>query len=203
MFEDNLKELRKKKGVTQEELAKSIYVSRSLIAKFETGTSYPNNETLKKIAIYFNVKVSDLIDNDESTLMAIESKNIATRINFWATILVLIIMILSSIILFIPLLKGSRYVYPIPPTHTFPNKETFYTSIFSATTKNNNPIGLVLLILNLTVIILGCMSLIFKKKKYQPFFNLFTYVFSFIDIFVFFIAIICSLSLYFIENTNR
>ena len=47
MFADKLKELRKKKGVTQAQLADAIYVSRSLITKFETGASYPNKDTLE------------------------------------------------------------------------------------------------------------------------------------------------------------
>lgn len=36
--------LRKEKGLTQEELAKAIYVSRSVIAKYETGAAYPNKK---------------------------------------------------------------------------------------------------------------------------------------------------------------
>ena len=50
MFQDKLKDLRKKKGVTQAELAKEFFVSRSLIAKYETGVVFPNRETLEKIA---------------------------------------------------------------------------------------------------------------------------------------------------------
>ena len=48
MFQEKLKDLRKKKGVTQAELAKEIFVSRSLIAKYETGVAFPNRETRDK-----------------------------------------------------------------------------------------------------------------------------------------------------------
>ena len=57
MFCDKLKAYRKQKGITQEELARAIFVSRSLIAKYETGTAYPNKENLEKLALYFGVKV--------------------------------------------------------------------------------------------------------------------------------------------------
>lgn len=53
MFQDKLKDLRKEKGITQNELAKEIFVSRSLIAKFETGTVFPSREILEKIAFIF------------------------------------------------------------------------------------------------------------------------------------------------------
>lgn len=130
MFEDRLKDLRKKKGVTQTQVAESIYVSRSLIAKFETGAAYPNRETLEKLALYFDVQVSELIDQDETTLVAVEAKDISEKINFVATISILIIAAIYSFIVFIPMLKGSRYIYPIPPGQDYPNREYFFTSIF-------------------------------------------------------------------------
>lgn len=40
-FPEKLKELRKAKGITQEELAKAIFVSRTLITKYESGAVYP------------------------------------------------------------------------------------------------------------------------------------------------------------------
>ena len=39
-FSDKLKDLRKNKGITQEELANSIFVSRSVIAKYESDNAY-------------------------------------------------------------------------------------------------------------------------------------------------------------------
>lgn len=52
MFCDKLKAYRKQKNITQEELAKAIFVSRSLIAKYETGAAYPNKENLEKLALF-------------------------------------------------------------------------------------------------------------------------------------------------------
>ena len=53
MLSDKLSNLRKKHGLTQEELALELFISRSMIAKYETGKAYPTNEILQKIADYF------------------------------------------------------------------------------------------------------------------------------------------------------
>ena len=91
MFQDKLKDLRKEKGITQNELAKEIFVSRSLIAKFETGTVFPSREILEKIALYFDVPISELIEQDEATLVAVEAQDISKKINLVALITILII----------------------------------------------------------------------------------------------------------------
>ena len=61
MLADKLSNLRKSRGLTQEELALEIFVSRSMIAKYETGKAYPTNEILQKIADYFDVSVDYLL----------------------------------------------------------------------------------------------------------------------------------------------
>jgi transcriptional regulator with XRE-family HTH domain len=47
-FNEKLQELRKQKGLTQEELAEKLYVSRTAISKWESGRGYPNIESLLK-----------------------------------------------------------------------------------------------------------------------------------------------------------
>ena len=49
-----LKELRKQKKITQEKLSKEIGFSRSLISLWESGISEPDNNTIIKLAEYFN-----------------------------------------------------------------------------------------------------------------------------------------------------
>ena len=65
-FNDKLRELRIKAGLSQEALADIIHVSRSAIAKYENGGGRPSKETLKLIADYFKVDISYLRD-DEGT----------------------------------------------------------------------------------------------------------------------------------------
>ena len=52
-FSKKLQELRKQKGLTQEELAKKLYVSRTAISKWESGRGYPSIDSLKEIAKFF------------------------------------------------------------------------------------------------------------------------------------------------------
>lgn len=44
-----------------------MHVSRSTIANYEQGTREPNFETLEKIADYFNVSMSELLDDDQAS----------------------------------------------------------------------------------------------------------------------------------------
>ena len=61
MFQDNLKALRKKKGITQEELAARLNVVKQTVSKWEKGLSVPDSELLIKLAEILEVPVSRLL----------------------------------------------------------------------------------------------------------------------------------------------
>lgn len=65
-FADNLIELRKMNGLSQEELADMIGVSRQTLSKYETGESLPDIEKCRLIADAFSVTVDDLISYDKN-----------------------------------------------------------------------------------------------------------------------------------------
>lgn len=69
-FNEKLQELRKHKGLTQEELAQALYVSRTAVSKWESGRGYPNLDSLKAIAVYFSVTVDDLLSGDALLTLA-------------------------------------------------------------------------------------------------------------------------------------
>ena len=71
-FNEKLQELRKQRGLTQEELAEKLYVSRTAISKWESGRGYPNIESLKAIAKFFSVTVDELLSTDEVLTIAEE-----------------------------------------------------------------------------------------------------------------------------------
>ena len=56
----NIADLRKRKGVTQEQLGAVLNISPQAISKWETGTSLPDTQTLPLIAAYFEVSVDYL-----------------------------------------------------------------------------------------------------------------------------------------------
>ena len=64
-FHEKLQELRKQKGLTQEELAKDLYVSRTAVSKWESGRGYPSIDSLKEISSYFSVTIDDLLSGEK------------------------------------------------------------------------------------------------------------------------------------------
>jgi len=62
-FEENLVKLRKNKGLSQEELAEKLDVSRQTIYKWESGQSYPELDRLMLISKLFNCTIDDLLNN--------------------------------------------------------------------------------------------------------------------------------------------
>ena len=64
-FAQKLKALRTQAGMTQEQLAEAIYVTRAAISKWETGRGYPGVDSLKLIAQTFGVSIDELISEDD------------------------------------------------------------------------------------------------------------------------------------------
>lgn len=71
-FHEKLQILRKEKGLTQEELAEILFVSRAAVSKWESGRGYPNIDSLKAIAKYFSVSIDDLLSGNEILTIAEE-----------------------------------------------------------------------------------------------------------------------------------
>lgn len=69
-FNEKLQQLRKQKGLTQEELAEMLYVSRTAISKWESGRGYPSIDSLKAISKQFSVSVDDLLSGEELISLA-------------------------------------------------------------------------------------------------------------------------------------
>lgn len=71
-FNEKLQTLRKQKGLTQEELAEILFVSRTAVSKWESGRGYPSIDSLKAIAKFFSVTIDELLSNDEILTIAEE-----------------------------------------------------------------------------------------------------------------------------------
>ena len=69
-FHEKLQELRKNRGLTQEELAEALYVSRTAISKWESGRGMPSIQSLKAISKFFAVTLDDLLSSEELLVIA-------------------------------------------------------------------------------------------------------------------------------------
>ena len=64
-FHEKLQQLRKQKGLTQEELAEHLHVSRTAVSKWESGRGFPNIDSLKAIAKFFSASLDELLSGEE------------------------------------------------------------------------------------------------------------------------------------------
>ena len=64
-FGEKLKKLRTDNGLTQDELAEKIYVTRTAISKWETDKGYPSIDSLKELSSLFKISIDELISDDD------------------------------------------------------------------------------------------------------------------------------------------
>lgn len=64
-----LKELRKRKGISQQRLATDLNTTQNTISRYETGEREPGIDDLTKIADYFNVSVDYLLGRTDNPSM--------------------------------------------------------------------------------------------------------------------------------------
>ena len=112
-FHEKLQELRKSRGLTQEELAEALYVSRTAISKWESGRGYPSIDSLKEISSYFSVTIDDLLSG-EKILSIAEKENKANMQNICGLLLG-IIDICTFLLIVLPLYPNTvgDYVYSV------------------------------------------------------------------------------------------
>lgn len=101
-FHERLKGYRKEMGLTQEELAKKIHVSRSAVAKWENGLGLPSDDSLDAIAVFFEVNREELLADRETETIIVEKNGKLSRQKaclIGLIILASILLIVSAIIL--------------------------------------------------------------------------------------------------------
>jgi len=81
MLSENIKNLRKQKGFTQETLAQSLNIVRQTVSKWEKGYSVPDADMLEKLAEVLDVSVTDLLGGPaESGEKATDMEKIASQL---------------------------------------------------------------------------------------------------------------------------
>ena len=99
-FHEKLQQLRKRKKLTQEELAQALFVSRTAVSKWESGRGYPNIDSLKAVAKYFGVSVDELLSGEE--LLTIAEADTRNRENHLRDIVFGLLDISAAMFLFLP-----------------------------------------------------------------------------------------------------
>ena len=112
-FHEKLQELRKNRGLTQEELAEAIFVSRTAVSKWESGRGYPNIDSLKELSAFFSVTIDDLLSSD--TLLSIAEKENKSNIQNICDVVFGIIDVCSVMLIVLPLYPNTEngFIYSV------------------------------------------------------------------------------------------
>lgn len=100
-FGEKLKALRAERGMTQEQLAGMLYVSRTAVSKWETGGGSPNLDSLQALARLFGVSVDSLLSADEIIVIARDERCVSARKG--GLLLFGLVDLLAAVFAFLPL----------------------------------------------------------------------------------------------------
>lgn len=169
---EKIQALRKERGLTQEEFAKMIFVSRTAVSKWETGRGIPSMDSLQMIAKIFNLTLDSLISADEIILVAKnENKEIINRQVF---LINGIFNIIAMITLFLPLYKFeiNNQFYSVP---------LYYLSGW---------LMVVYFLLTITTVAIGITQILINKIESKRLKSILTFVDSVISIITIFMLIL-------------
>ena len=126
---EKLQELRKQKGLTQENLAEVLCVSRTAISKWESGRGYPSIDSLKEISRYFSISIDELLST-ENLIHLVENENKIHR-QLISNLIFAISDLLSFLLIILPLYPKSinDYIYSVNLYH-YTQISTFNRSIY-------------------------------------------------------------------------
>ncbi len=93
---ENIKNIRKKLGITQEELSEKLSVTRQAVSNWENGKTEPDIETLTKIAQIFDISIDELVDGIPKGITELRGKK-----NYLRTGIVFSVIFVLFLILFI------------------------------------------------------------------------------------------------------
>ena len=112
-FHEKLQELRKSRGLTQEELAEVLYVSRTAISKWESGRGYPSIDSLKEISNYFSVSIDELLSSEK--MLSLAEKENKANLRSMCDLLFGLVDVCSFILIILPLYpnRGDDFVYSV------------------------------------------------------------------------------------------
>lgn len=97
---NKIKKIREENGLTQEQFANELFVSRTAVSKWELGKGYPSIDSLKLISKKFNISLDTLLSSND--ILDIAEQDIIVRKNKSRNLFTAILDIFAVLILFLP-----------------------------------------------------------------------------------------------------
>lgn len=98
-------QLRKKNGLSQEQLGEAVDVTRQTISNWELGETTPNPEQLKSLSKALNISIDELLNNNIKDILETKvnmiNGNVIKSNNLIKTLLVIIIVVLAIVVSFV------------------------------------------------------------------------------------------------------
>lgn len=81
-FGENLRQIRKSKKMSQEQLAEKVNVTRQSVSKWENGESYPEMNNILELCKIFNCKLNDLVHTDMTDISSLDEEIVMNVVKF-------------------------------------------------------------------------------------------------------------------------
>ena len=152
-FNEKLQELRKQKGITQEELAESLFVSRTAISKWESGRGYPSIDSLKEIASFFKITIDELLSSE--ALLTIAEKDSKQKQGHFRDLVFGLLDFSALLLVFLPLFADRT-------------AEVIASTSLLSLLKASRYITVLYLAFILAVVVVGVLTLALQTSEYYP-----------------------------------
>ena len=96
-FKDKLKKLRKEKGISQQQLSESIFISRSAVAKWENGLGFPSEESLEALSKYFEVPKDFWTTEEPEAVIVAKNKKISRLSTILKICIIVVLLAVSAL----------------------------------------------------------------------------------------------------------
>ena len=170
-FKEKLKQLRRSKNLSQQQLADDLFVSRSMIAKYEAGIILPTIDFIEAVSKYFKVEISSLLNCPNE--ISIDYKYFKVFMAFhnalyWLEICIYLFFVVFS---FLPIFNGHN--------------------LFVGAFNNHSPMMVVAFSYSIVcIVVLLVWKFVFKTVKSKMIASIFTDFSFFIGSFLLFVGIV-------------
>ena len=123
-FGEKIKSLREQNGITQEELAQKLYVTRTAVSKWENDKGFPSIDTLKHLAELFGVTLDELVSDDAVKTARLAEDRAARRFRIPAICCLAAAFTLAFLTAYARVVSYAAPCSPALPTNAAPRAKT-------------------------------------------------------------------------------